>query len=104
MEQMQPIRPFTLDLLKELIIELGGKLIEVIIYKLQGGVFFAKLLMEKAANTLVKLETRTSDAIALAIRFDAPIYALDEILQALAIPPDLFQSDALSGSHTRYSV
>ena len=80
-EKIKPNRPLTHDLFKNVLIELKVELREVIISDLKNGVFYAKLVCAKEDGTELEIDSRTSDAIALAVRFSSPIFAYDFILQ-----------------------
>jgi hypothetical protein len=84
LEKMTPSRPLTHDLFKNFADTFGIKLNEVIIYNLVEGIFYAKLLCFDGEKE-VEIDARTSDAIALAIRFDCPIYTYEFILSAAGI-------------------
>ena len=84
-EKIKPNRPLTHDLFKNVLIELNVKLKEVVISDLKTGVFYAKLVCIKEDGTQLEIDSRTSDAIALAVRFSCPIYAYDFILQDAGI-------------------
>src|SRR5690606_16547639 len=83
-EKMTPSRPLTHDLFKSFADAYHINIQEVIIYNLVEGVFFAKLLCNDGKKTL-EIDARTSDAIALAVRFDAPIYTYEFILATAGI-------------------
>jgi uncharacterized protein len=78
LERMSPSRPLTHDLMKNMMTVFGVELQEVIIYKLEEGIFYSKLICQNADGK-VEIDSRTSDALALAVRFDAPIFT-NEIL------------------------
>lgn len=84
-EKIKPNRPLTHDLFKNVLIELKVELKEVIISDLKNGVFYAKLVCAKEDGTQLEIDSRTSDAIALAVRFSCPIFAYDFILQDAGI-------------------
>jgi bifunctional DNase/RNase len=77
MEGIRPPRPMTHDLMKSTIESLGATLVEVVINDLNDGTFYAQLILD---NTGVEIDSRPSDAIALAVRFQAPIFVSDEVL------------------------
>ncbi len=83
-EKMTPSRPLTHDLFKSFAESFHIHIQEVIIYNLVEGVFFAKLLCNDGKKTL-EIDARTSDAIALAVRFNAPIYTYEFILATAGI-------------------
>jgi bifunctional DNase/RNase len=80
LEQMKPPRPFTHDLFKTFAGSFGIKLSEVIIYDLKEGIFYAKLICEQEEKK-VEIDSRTSDAVALAVRFKCPMYTYEFILR-----------------------
>ena len=84
LEDMKPSRPLTHDLFKDVIDAFDVKITEVIIYNLVEGVFFAKIVCTNGEKT-VEIDSRTSDAIALAVRFDCPIYTFEFILSSAGI-------------------
>lgn len=84
LEKMTPSRPLTHDLFKSFADTFSIKVKEVIIYNLVDGIFFAKLMCEKDDNE-VEIDARTSDAIALAVRFQCPIYTYEFILSSAGI-------------------
>ncbi len=84
LENMKPSRPLTHDLFKSFAETFGITISEVIIYNLVEGVFFAKLICESDGRE-VEIDTRTSDAIALAVRFDCPISTYEFILSSAGI-------------------
>jgi bifunctional DNase/RNase len=80
MEDLEPPRPLTHDLLRAIIETLGTRLQQVLICALEGNTFFAQIhLMTGAGEKIV--DSRPSDAIALALRMDAPIYVLPTVLE-----------------------
>lgn len=84
MENMKPARPLTHDLFKEFSNVFGIKLNEVIINKFVDGVFHSILVLEKD-NQIQEIDSRTSDAVALAIRFNCPVYTSEEILSEVGV-------------------
>jgi len=77
-------RPMTHDLALLLVDGLGGQLQAVTVSKLEYETFHATLVVERADGTLVQVDSRSSDAVALALRASAPIYAHEDVLQAAA--------------------
>ena len=75
-----PDRPFTHDLLRNVIDKLGGKVERVIVDDLMQDTFYARILVEKGKET-IEIDSRPSDAIALALRFRAPIYVAESVLE-----------------------
>lgn len=84
LEQMTPSRPLTHDLFKSFADEFEIVIKEVLIYNLVEGIFFAKLICEQKGNE-IEIDARTSDAIALAVRFKCPIYSYEFILGSAGI-------------------
>jgi hypothetical protein len=76
---MTPSRPLTHDLFKSFAKSFTIQINEVIIYNLLEGIFYAKLICEKDGKH-TEIDARTSDAIALAVRFQCPIYTYEHIL------------------------
>jgi bifunctional DNase/RNase len=83
-EKMTPSRPLTHDLFKSLAGSYNINIQEIIIYNLVDGIFFAKLICSDGKKT-AEIDARTSDAIALAVRFDCPIYTYEFILATAGI-------------------
>ena len=79
LEKMTPTRPLTHDLFKSFAISFGIQVNEVIIYKLVEGIFYSKLVCERE-GFVTEIDARTSDAIAIGVRFNCPIYTFEEIL------------------------
>lgn len=87
LEKMTPSRPLTHDLFKNFSDAFGITVTEVIIYNLVEGIFFAKLICTNGEEEK-EIDARTSDAIALAIRFNAPIHTFEFILSSAGIVLD----------------
>ena len=83
-EKMTPSRPLTHDLFKSFAQAYHVNILEVIIYNLVDGIFYAKLMCNDGKKT-VEIDARTSDAIALAVRFECPIYTYEFILATAGI-------------------
>ena len=83
-EKMTPSRPLTHDLFKSFAEAYHINIQEVIIYNLVDGIFYAKLLCNDGKKN-VEIDARTSDAIALAVRFECPIYTYEFILATAGI-------------------
>lgn len=81
LEQLESPRPLTHDLIKVITETLQSDIIEVNIVKLMAGIFYAELSLVKDTHTF-KIDARVSDAVALALRFDVPIYCKNEIMEA----------------------
>ena len=84
LEKMQPSRPLTHDLMKNFMNAFAIDLHEINICDLQEGIFYSKLVCS-TENDTVEIDSRTSDAIALAVRFGCPIYTYENILESAGI-------------------
>lgn len=84
LEKMQPSRPLTHDLMKNFMTAFNIDLHEIIICDLQEGIFYSKLVCS-SENDTVEIDSRTSDALALAVRFGCPIYTYETILDSAGI-------------------
>ena len=84
LEKMVPSRPLTHDLFKDLASKLKIEVTEIIIHKLIEGIFHSKLVCIQNDKT-IELDARTSDAIAIGVRFECPIYTYEHILSSAGI-------------------
>lgn len=84
LERMHPSRPLTHDLMKNFMNSFGINLQEIIICDLQEGIFYSKLVCY-TDNDTIEIDSRTSDALALAVRFGCPIYTYENILENAGI-------------------
>jgi hypothetical protein len=87
LEGLKPPRPLTHDLFKNLAVSFDINISEVIIYKLEEGIFYSELICELGSQE-TRIDSRTSDAVALALRFKCPIYTTEEILSKAGIVLD----------------
>ena len=87
LERMSPSRPLTHDLMKNFMNAFDVQLQEIIINDLQEGIFFSQLVCFTEHDT-VEIDSRTSDALALAVRFHCPIYTYEHILDNAGILMD----------------
>lgn len=102
LENIKPPRPMTHDLLKNFVLSFDTEIKQVFINDLSEGTFFAQIIYEKE-NQLMELDARPSDAIALAVRFNAPIYVSKEVLDEAGIttePEHQTLEEALKGEET----
>ena len=88
LEGLKPPRPLTHDLFVNFASAFNIELKEVNIYKLEEGIFYSDLVCDNG-NLRIKIDARTSDAVALAIRFDCPIYTTEEIITKAGIVLDI---------------
>jgi bifunctional DNase/RNase len=88
----------THDLLKNTIAAFQGELKEVVIDRIEEGVFHARLQCEDASRQQFSIDARSSDAIAMAVRFDCPIYTYEPVLSEAALPAEdteiIYEGDA----------
>jgi bifunctional DNase/RNase len=84
LEKMHPSRPLTHDLMKNFMNAFTIDLQEIVICDLQEGIFYSKLICVSEHDT-VEIDSRTSDALALAVRFGCPIYTYENILESAGI-------------------
>ena len=84
LEKMQPSRPLTHDLMKNFMTAFNIELHEIIISDLQEGIFYSKLVCS-SDNDTIEIDSRTSDALALAVRFGCPVFTYEHILESAGI-------------------
>ncbi|MEP7164778.1 MAG: bifunctional nuclease domain-containing protein [Ferruginibacter sp.] len=96
LERMNPSRPLTHDLMKNFMMAFNVELHEIVINDLQEGIFYSKLVCS-SANDTVEIDSRTSDALALAVRFGCPIYTYDNILDQAGVLMEDDQKKTPSG-------
>jgi bifunctional DNase/RNase len=87
LQEMPPQRPLTHDLLKSVIRELGGKVIHILISDLRNDVYYARIVVDVAGKQM-EIDSRPSDAIALAVRAKAPIFVAEMVMDKASIEPD----------------
>ncbi len=80
LENLEPPRPLTHDLFKKFADQFGIVVTEVMIHKLEEGVFFSRLVCSNGSSEY-SIDSRTSDAVAIALRFGCPIYIAEDILE-----------------------
>jgi len=87
LENVKPPRPLTHDLIKNILDGLGVSMIEVVVTDLRDGTFYAKIYLELNGLTY-EIDSRPSDAIAVAIRCGAPIYVNEEVMEEAGFAPE----------------
>ena len=87
LQDVSVARPMTHDLLKNAIEKLGGTIIYIVVNDLSNDTFFARIVLDVNGET-VEIDSRPSDAIALAVRVEAPIYAEDSVLDRAGVVLD----------------
>jgi bifunctional DNase/RNase len=84
LEKMKPARPLTHDLLKSVALAFNINITEVFINKFHDGVFYAQLICDNGSKH-IEIDSRTSDAVAMAIRFKCPIFTTEKIMSEAGI-------------------
>src|ERR1700744_3855000 len=97
LEHMQPSRPLTHDLFANFMQTYGVELKEVVIYKLEEGIFFAKLVCKSNGET-TEIDSRTSDALAMAVRANCKIYTFENILDTAGLYLDQSESGGVEAT------
>ena len=87
LENIQPPRPMTHDLLRDLFETVGAEILDVVIDELREGTFFAKIRFVHTGDE-GQLDARPSDAVAVAVRVGAPIYVAPSVLDEAGIPTE----------------
>ena len=93
-------RPMTHDLLDDVIGNLGGSVKSIVVSELRDDTFYAKILVDYN-NTIIEIDSRPSDAIALAVRTNAPIYAEDDVVDKAGVNLDAEVEEAKATSNNR---
>lgn len=88
-KDIEPPRPLTHDLFANFAKTFGIEIISVNIYKLEEGIFYSNIICENQDGQIKEIDSRTSDAIALAVRFDAPIYVLQSVMDKAGVQLDM---------------
>lgn len=97
LEGLKPPRPLTHDLFLNFAHTFNIDLLEITVYKLEEGVFYSKLTCDNGQR-IIEIDARTSDAIALALRFKCPIYTTEEILKKAGIILDFEKESAVQSA------
>ncbi|MDW8328138.1 MAG: bifunctional nuclease family protein [Anaerolineales bacterium] len=87
LQEQEVPRPLTHDLLKNVIYQLGGTVEQIVISELKNEVFYARIIIEVNGRTL-EIDSRPSDAIALAVRARVPIYIEESVMEKAAVQPE----------------
>lgn len=87
LQNVEVARPLTHDLLKSTIEQLGAEIIQVAITELRNDTFYAEITL-KLDNRRLEIDARPSDAIALAVRADVPVYVAETVMEQAAITPE----------------
>jgi bifunctional DNase/RNase len=87
LQEMPPQRPLTHDLLRSVIQELGGQIIHILISDLRNDVYYARIVVEVNGRQM-EIDSRPSDAIALAVRARVPIFVSETVMERAAVHPE----------------
>ncbi len=103
LEGMKPPRPLTHDLIKNVIEQLGFSISYIYINELRDGTFFAKIKMD--VGSIEEIDSRPSDAIALALKFSVPIYVAEEVMNEVGFIPEKEDAEgAEPGKEPKFDV
>jgi bifunctional DNase/RNase len=103
LERMSPSRPLTHDLMKNFMLAFNVDLHEVVITDLNEGIFFSKLICSNDKET-VEIDSRTSDALALAVRFGCPIYIYDNVMDSAGVMVESDEKKKKEGTSVQESA
>lgn len=87
LQGMEVHRPLTHDLLKNVIETLGGEVLHIVINGLERNTYFARIVLDVDGDS-VEIDSRPSDAIALAVRVSAPIFVADDVMEQAGLQPE----------------
>jgi uncharacterized protein len=103
LQEVEVARPLTHDILKNVIGALGGKVLRIEISDLKSDIFYATVVIESRGKT-IEIDSRSSDALALAVRAKVPIFVHDEVMGKAAILPESEMEEAGEGGEERLSA
>lgn len=98
LEGVKVKRPLTHDIIKELTERLGVDLEEVVIYRVEDGVFYAEAFFCRGEDEIIKIDIRTSDAVALALRYKCPIYMKKSVIDQVGISASTFEMKGMKST------
>jgi uncharacterized protein len=101
-EKISPQRPMTHDLLRNVILEMGANVERVVVTELRDNTFFAMIIMKDRGGDSFMIDARPSDAIALALRVDCPIFVNEEVIQASRNTVSSGEDEGVSGSEDEW--
>jgi bifunctional DNase/RNase len=101
-EKISPQRPMTHDLLRNVILEMGARVERVVVTELRDNTFFAMIMMKDRAGDAVMIDARPSDAIALALRVDCPIFVSEDVIRASRNTVTSSEEEGVSGSEEEW--
>jgi bifunctional DNase/RNase len=101
LQEMEVSRPLTHDLLKNVIGEMGGEVEQIVISDLRNDVFYARIIMGVSGKRL-EIDSRPSDALALAVRLHVPVYIEEAVMdKAAVLPEEEMETESAPGEETR---
>jgi len=103
LEGIKTNRPMTHDLLFNMLQHYEVKLVEVVINDLHEGIFYARLVMEQE-GIIHEIDSRPSDAVAIAVRFKAPMYVVEDVLEEAGIIIDEENQDEFTNAEGEFSL
>jgi bifunctional DNase/RNase len=104
LEKMKMPRPLTHELFKNTLLALDVEVAEVIIHDLVDGVYISWLILKTSTGEEIKIDARTSDAIAMAVRFESPIITYDSVIQKAGINTTYIKDEDSMEDWKDYSV
>lgn len=93
LQEVQVARPLTHDLLKSVIDEMGATISHVMVSELRNDTFYARIVMDVDGES-IEIDARPSDAIALAVRVNVPLFVADEVMDLASIVPEVSLDEA----------
>ena len=99
LENLEPPRPLTHDLIKTFADQFNIKISEVMIHKLEDGVFYSQLVCNNGEKEYT-IDSRTSDAVAIALRFECPIFINEDILEKAQLTNNPTETDLAGTAET----
>ena len=101
LQEMEVSRPLTHDLLKNVIGEMGGEVEQIVISDLRNDVFYARIIMAVGGKRL-EIDSRPSDALALAVRLHVPVYIEEAVMdKAAVLPEEEMETESAGSEETR---
>lgn len=98
-KDLMPPRPLTHDLFVNFAKKLNVNMRSVTIYKLEDGIFYSNIVCEDSDGEVMELDSRTSDAIALAVRFNASIYVLKSVMDRAGVQLEMLTEEEEESVH-----
>ncbi len=103
-EKLKMKRPLTHDLLLSVISQMQGKVLKIVIYKVEDNVYYSNIYIRTKENDIIQVDCRTSDAIAVALRAQCPIYILRHIMDERSSMDDIYPSGHRRTSFSSYTL